>query len=558
MPSFSKSYERLFLLLPLIFGITSFFLVVGSSVLSPTNISWLANNEDSVMHYLGWAFFRQSPWTFPLGLNPAYGLEISSAIVYSDSIPLFAFIFKLFSGLLPQTFQYFGIWIFLCFILQALLSWQLLDLVTKNPLIRILGVGFFVFAPPMIWRLHEKIGHEALVGQFLILGALNLSLKPQVDHRQFKWCFLLIVASLTHAYFLAMLMMFWLADLMNRSFKSLITIKNGAIEIFILGSLITIVCWQAGYFSVSTTGLQIGGYGRYRANLLSFLDPGKTEYGLWSYFLPDISGDAGQHEGFNFLGLGVLALIPFACRPLLSGHISVIKVLKKNFLFLLMLLGMTIFSLTHILGFGNYSIEFKLSGWLLDIANIFRASGRLMWPIFYTTLFVLISLVIIGYKQKTVVAILGMCLILQIADTSSGWLKIRKALNSPPNSSWNTTLVSPFWTEAALNYKKIRSVPLVNSKWMVIAQYASMNGMSTDAAYLARFSSESVKLIYQKDFDVVENLKYDSDTLYILDDATFHNLSARVNSSIDSIGSIDGFNVLAPGWNVRKKHIQVK
>lgn len=558
MPFWSKSYERLLVLLPLIFGISSFFVVVGSNVLSPTNISWLANNEDSVTHYLGWAFFRQSPWTFPLGLNPAYGLEISSAIVYSDSIPLLAFIFKLFSGALPQTFQYFGIWILLCFMLQALFSWQLLEIVTKNPLIRLLGVGFFVFAPPMIWRIHEKIGHEALVGQFLIIYALNLSLKPQIRHREFKWCSLLIVASLVHAYFLAMLMVFWLADLIDRSIKSPKTIKNIVLEILILGSLITIVCWQAGYFSVSTTGLQIGGYGRYRANLLSFLDPGKSEYGLWSYFLPDIPGDAGQHEGFNFLGFGVITLIPFACRTLLLGHISVIKILKKNLLLLLVLFGMAIFSLTNILSIGNYSIEFKLSGWLLDIANIFRASGRLMWPMFYTILFVLISLVIVGYKKKTVVAILTVCLILQILDTSSGWLKIRNTLISSSNKSWNSPLVSPFWKEAALNYTKIRSIPLVNSKWMIFAQYASMNGMSTDAAYLVRFSSESAKLIYQKDFDVVENLKYDSDTIYILDDTTYRNLSARVNSSIDGIGSIDGFNVLVPHWNERKNHIQIK
>lgn len=558
MFSWSISEDYKFLFLPVIFGAISFFLVIGISVLSPSNITWLANNEDSGMHYLGWAFFRQSPWTFPLGLNPEYGLEISSAIVYSDSIPLLAFIFKLFSSALPQTFQYFGIWIFLCFLLQSLFSWQLLDLVTKNPLIRILGVGFFVFAPPMIWRLHEKIGHEALVGHFLIIGALNLTLKNKIDYRLFKWCSLLIVASLVHAYFLAMLMVFWLADLFNRAVKSQTTLKVGAIEILILVSLITFSCWQAGYFSVSATGLQIDGYGRYRANILSFLDPGKAEYGLWSYFLPNISGDAGQHEGFNFLGFGVIALIPFACRTLILGHVTSIKILKGNFLLVLVLLCMTIFSLSNIISIGGISFKFELSGWLLDIANIFRASGRFMWPMFYIVLFALISLVIIGYKQKTAITILSVCLSLQIVDTSSGWLKIRTALNPSPSSSWDTPLASSFWREAPLNYKKIRLIPTVNSKWMVFAQYASENGMSTNAAYLARVSPESTKLILLKNFDVIENLNYDLDTLYILDDATFLKLRSKINSSIDGIGIIDGFNVLAPGWNTHNNHIRIK
>src|SRR5262245_44229876 len=100
-------------LIPAIVGTIIFFTVVGPRVLQPTNISWLSVS-DRATHYLGWDFFRNSPWTFPIGLNPRYGLELSSTIVFSDSVPLLAFLFKPFTVILPEPFQYFGLWIYAC------------------------------------------------------------------------------------------------------------------------------------------------------------------------------------------------------------------------------------------------------------------------------------------------------------------------------------------------------------------------------------------------------------------------------------------------------------
>ncbi|WP_221178572.1 DUF6311 domain-containing protein, partial [Pseudomonas fluorescens] len=85
-------------------GILAFFIVVGPRALNPMNIAWL-DSGDPATHYLGWVFFRYSPWSFPLGLNPSYGLELGNAVIFSDSNPLFALIFKPFAALLPEPFQ---------------------------------------------------------------------------------------------------------------------------------------------------------------------------------------------------------------------------------------------------------------------------------------------------------------------------------------------------------------------------------------------------------------------------------------------------------------------
>src|SRR5262245_40322358 len=74
----------------------AFSLVVGIGVIDPTNLAKVGKS-DSVTHFLGWQFFRQSPWTVPLGASPDYGLELSNSVVYSDSIPLLALAAKPFS-----------------------------------------------------------------------------------------------------------------------------------------------------------------------------------------------------------------------------------------------------------------------------------------------------------------------------------------------------------------------------------------------------------------------------------------------------------------------------
>lgn len=80
--------------------------MVGPRALNPQNIAWLGAG-DPAAHYLGWLFYRDSEWEFPVGLNPSYGLEIAGAILYPDSNPLLALIFKSFSFLLPRVFPIF-------------------------------------------------------------------------------------------------------------------------------------------------------------------------------------------------------------------------------------------------------------------------------------------------------------------------------------------------------------------------------------------------------------------------------------------------------------------
>ena len=50
--------------LALLLGLAAFFLIIGPKALDPRNIAWLQVG-DPAQHYLGWAFYRQSPWGWP-------------------------------------------------------------------------------------------------------------------------------------------------------------------------------------------------------------------------------------------------------------------------------------------------------------------------------------------------------------------------------------------------------------------------------------------------------------------------------------------------------------
>ena len=100
-------------------GFVLFLIVYGFRVLDFTYDGWLLTGKDLQQHYLGWKFFRKSPWTFPLGMHDSFTVPDSVSVLYTDSIPLFALFFKLLSPILPETFQYFGLFGLMCYILNG-------------------------------------------------------------------------------------------------------------------------------------------------------------------------------------------------------------------------------------------------------------------------------------------------------------------------------------------------------------------------------------------------------------------------------------------------------
>jgi Family of unknown function (DUF6311) len=486
-------------------------------------------------------FYSHSPWTMPLGMNPNYGLELGNAIVFSDSNPLLAFLFKPFVALLPQPFQYFGIWLLACFVLQAWFACKLVGLITPRFALRLFAAGIFVFAPPMIFRIG---GHPNLAGHFFVVAALYFALHPTLQKRKRVWGTLLSLAALVHAYLLVMVGALWLANLAGQRLKAKLSARDSITELVAVLAAVVIVSWQAGYFVVGS-GASGGSFGYYRMNLLSIIDSNNA-----SYILKDIAEAPGDYEGSNFLGLGVILLLLLALPKVLAGESGFLSAARRFPLLLLVFLALTIFALSNKVGIGTTDFEYRLPQEIIALASYFRASGRMFWPVFYAIVFTAVFITIRGNSHRIAIFLLSGALLAQIFDSYAGWQHVRKTLMASPKSEWATPMVSPFWKEAAMKYKKVRwALPAGHiEKWQPLASYAGLHGLATDAVYLARIDPYALEKAREAAKAAINSSQYESDALYILDDNAFRIASFNVEKSTDLVFRVDGFNVLAPGW----------
>ena len=198
-------------------GAIAFLIILGISPLDVTNDAFCRGGyleKDIQQHYAGWLFYRQSPLGFPLciaqGINAPNGLSIA----YTDSIPLFAAFFRMLEPLLPQTFQYFGWFSFLCCILQGGVGALLLSLWLPGRLKPLTADLLFVFSP-ILWE--RVLRHTSLSAQFLILAALYCYFKDTCTHRfRDPVLFLINLLAITiHPYFLPMTYAITLAMLLH-------------------------------------------------------------------------------------------------------------------------------------------------------------------------------------------------------------------------------------------------------------------------------------------------------------------------------------------------------
>jgi hypothetical protein len=537
-------------------GVCTFFIICGSRFLDPTNVAWLVGG-DPLQHYLGWAFFRNGPWTWPVGLSPLYGLDFSNSIVFTDSIPLLAIPFKALSPLLPNTFQYLSIWVLLCFILQAYFAFRLIGLFSNSIAIQCLGSLLFLFSPPLIFRLSL---HESLMGHFLLLAALYLNLNTSSTNNQLRrllaWLALIACASMIHFYLFVMVFSLWLSDLASRTFLQKTTsLKEAIFELSLFLMAIIFIFWQVGYFAVHGSAGATRGFGDFRTNLLALFNSRG-----WSYWLRPIplrdSVEAATGEGFQYLGMGSLFLLLCVFFGIIKNGFRVnleLKLFLKNYLFLITaLLLLALISFSNNIGFGPWNIRIWLPDFLIGLLSFVRSSARLFWPLYYGIILAILYCIIRLYGAKTALLLITLSAIFQVVDTSAGWLQKKEQITINPSSQFNSALKDPFWRAAGQHYKNVVTSDYYGA-WEDFGIYASQNNMGTSITHLARIDADKASQFFYSINKQLYETGLDPSNLYILrdwkgavDKSSYSNI--KYNPKTDLLARIDGFNVLAPGW----------
>jgi hypothetical protein len=290
-------------------GIAVYFFVLDPRLLDPSYWIWLMEG-DPAAEYLGWRFFRAEPWQWPPGAFRHYGLEIGSAIPYTDAIPIAAFAGKLASSWLPEPFQYFGLWALMCFALQGWFGGLVASLASDHAIDRYAITLLFVASVPLLDR---AIGHYALMSHWIVLWGLWLALQPRRELATGPWTAIVCIAALVHAYLLYLALALWVADVLRRRHfdpPPRPTFQDWLRHVIVVVVALGITMALAGYFVLPGEAISGGSmyYGKFAANLNALFNPG------WgSPFLPALPVIEGSAmEGYAYLGAGVLAMCAFA------------------------------------------------------------------------------------------------------------------------------------------------------------------------------------------------------------------------------------------------------
>lgn len=435
-------------------GLLFFGYLFGFSTINPTNDAWITGmSGDITQHYIGWLYFRESTWHLPyIGHIDHLPLPSGTSIVFLDSIPLFAIFFKLFSGVLPQTFQYLGLFTALSFILQGILSALILTRFTKKRWLILLGSIFFIISPLLISR---AFAHTALTAHWLILLAILLLIyfhqrDIRLRHKLIAWSITMALAVLIHPYFVPIVGVILLLSTIDQHKK----IRTSLLYL-ITPSLVTLlIMWALGGISGGASS-DAAGLGLYSSNLLSLIIP----LGYSSLFSMKIN--TLQWEGLGYLGLGVILLIPvlyalflkqqnkYSLKTIRSRFRK--KITTKNIFYVIVILGTLIFALSPAIYLGNWLlVNIPLPHIVEKVWSIFRSTGRIFWPLYYLLLvYIVVSIIKNPLKVKPALLALLIIpfLILQVIDIARSPSTLEKkhrvaaSLQEQPTNTLNSYLI---------------------------------------------------------------------------------------------------------------------
>ena len=423
---YMKFNRKLAIILSAILGATVFLVLYGPYTLDVTNDAWIIHQfdgTDTMQHYAGWTQFRISNWNYPLGFANTLAFGDGTYITYTDSIPYVAILCKLFRGILPTRFQFFGWFTLGCFILQGVAAGMLLLRKFHSYFKILVGDLFFLTAPVFIER---NFKHTALSAHWLILFSLYYYLEYRKKDKDEKlpWQ-LILLATLTmgiHPYFLPMVMIFVLLVVIDAIIKKHSIIKSG------IYTVLSVAFPYAAGCVIGALGTDVintrSGFGYFGMNLNALFNPNSASGFTWSKILQQRPQIYSTYEGFNYIGLGML-LMMVICAVLMvceviKDHTYVKKigrVLVKNIPFILCMLFMTLFAVTN-----NFTWDDKLlfsipfSDKLVETASIFRSSGRMFWPAYYALMLSVIYYLFHAMTERLALIVFCVLAFLQVYD----------------------------------------------------------------------------------------------------------------------------------------------
>jgi hypothetical protein len=445
----------------LLYGLSALIgLVLAAVIFTPSVLLgigpfWDAPNYPDMQQHLSAArYFLHDAWRFPIFLTRLIMPPDGVSVVFLDVNPLLALFAKLWFKLTGLTVNYFGPWIAICYALQgAAFLFLCRSLGLRGVVPSIVCTVIALSVPEFLYRYF----HLNLLGQFLITIQLGVYFQAVRggQYRAMSWwaLSLSLLTILIHFYLFAMVAGIYAALLAEFAFEARRGIRTALIHgaVFLAGTAALLLA--SGY--LHGVGGSTG-FGYFSMNILSPFVPQGS--GLLPGMHDMIDGTGGQYEGFNYLGIGILAL--FVLALILNRQDLWRLTLRYQFL-LIVTLAFTAFAISfnpmigdiallhpfrnaaeataataqavpvipasaHAAGIGQ-----KIHDLIFYPLQQFRSSGRFFWPAGY----LIAAFGIVGVRRRMPgaagLAILSVAALLQFIDASPLRHEMSEAIRAP-------------------------------------------------------------------------------------------------------------------------------
>ena len=278
-----------------------------------------------------------------------------------------------------------------------------------------------------------------------------------------------------------------------------------------------------GYFSIDPQDGLGGGFGYFNSNLNSFFNPtgsNNFENFNWSLFFPLQDRIAGEHEGFAFLGItGCIFLFLFFINFFFKKY----ETIFTNSKILIICLPFFILTISNNINLGEQNLIYiPLNKFLYAILSSVRASGRLIWPIYYLVFIFGIIFIYKYFNKKKSTFIILFLLTFQIVDIYPG-LAQYKFGSQYISTKKNFYINDKIWKNLSSQFEQIRLIEPKNSSgiyWKMQKYLLEEDFIKTDVFYLGRFNRKAIAL---KKYELIElfnrkNLEIFDRKLFISDD----------------------------------------
>lgn len=507
--------NRLTLAAAAMLGVFVFERSLGFHTLDPSGLAWLfAGGVDPSGHFLGWHMFRHDAWQWPPGAVRAFGYPIGTSVALTDSIPLVALPLKFADALLPPVFQFMGLWLLACFVLQAVFGALLVATVTASPLLQLLGAALLALSPVLL----NRIGHQALCAHFLLLAALWLYMRPANANSSTSffsgWLVLTAAVALTHPYLTLPVVAIAVTGIVAGC-KRARQLPAVAVRLSALAVTVLAMWWAAGYFVVrDVDSLQEGGFGRLSLNLLG---PLLAPPGAWlAGRLPLAGVGHEQLEGYSYLGLGGFFLLGAA---LCVGLVTIRRArsgARPYVPLVLACVGLTLLAISPTVTLGS-RVLFEYDGSWWGPLAIFRSSGRVFWIVYYAILFAGIA-VIVRLPRPWAAGVLATAILLQQIDLA-GVQNMSKAMR---NVRGDSPLSHELWTILPPHYRHMVLYPTnmchanPGIDYRPLAVLAGAAGATINAGYAGRVNVAQLQNYCNQLEAAVARSEVADDTLYVV------------------------------------------